>query len=165
MCYYSQTLRRETFRDAKEGEDLRIAHDGYSGHSYPMGDDGKVACVSHGAEVHIEKFELDPQHMHSLLRNMPFLQQYLGKPLDTVFSPRNQGYAADHILVENRPIHFVYLLLGTKFYCGPKRPEAVDMDKRLGVDDPSINLDHNVDQTPTLARTVGRALGVCSIRP
>jgi hypothetical protein len=139
MCYYSQTLRADEFRNAKEGEDLTLHADTNSGHTYPKGEDGKVVCIAQGTIAQVEKLELNPEYERQLRRDMPGLEDYLGKPYETRFSPHTRGYSADHLMVGPYFVHLIYLKSGMKLYTGPKRLP------NLGVDDPSIALDHRVD--------------------
>jgi hypothetical protein len=166
MCYYSTTLRPHQFREAKPGEDLTLTQENSNGHHYPVGADNKIVCVAHGARVHFDKLELNPATACAVLRQWPSVKHYIGKPLTTVYSPSAHphypSYAADHVMVGGHPLHLIYLKAGTKMHL------PLSLETKLGVDDPSIVHDHmaltdRVDEQPTLARALGRALGVCSI--
>jgi hypothetical protein len=145
MCYYSTTLRREQVRDAKPGEDLTLRADGH-GHQYPVASDGKIVCMTQGREVHIASLQLSGMVPRGLRLDLNHL---IGKPVSGYFSERvNSGYAADRIMIDDdevhcyHEVHLLYLAPGTTFYVGPKR---VDVAEKLGVNDPSITLDHMSD--------------------
>lgn len=142
MCYYSTTLHHDQVRDAKEGEDLKLVSD-HHGHHLPTASDGKVVCMKPGSEVHIASLQLSAMAPRGWRLDFKDL---IGKPVSARFIARyNNGYAADRIVVDGcayHEVHFIYLAAGTTFYIGPKR---VDVADKLGVNDPSITLDHMPD--------------------
>lgn len=162
MCYYSTTLHSSKYRAAKEGEDHTIKADHGGHHHYATGDsDGKITCMRHGTEVHIAHFDFHPRMIANL---DAFLQKTLralrGKEVHGTFVEwQGMGHSADGIVVNGARIHFMWIAEGTKFYTGAKR---ISLETRLGVDDPSIVLDHR-EETPTVELAMARALGVCSI--
>jgi len=163
MCYYSQTLHPSAYRDAKAGENLTLHMDRH-GHHHPRGEDGKVVCIREATEVHIEKFQLD-RNQSVLLQEQPLLKTLIGKPVSAHFHDRGSENALDRliIMIDGRVhyVHFAYLAVGMRFYTGPKRADVSDT---LGVNDPSIALDHKgIDEMPTLDRAEARAT-VSSIR-
>jgi hypothetical protein len=139
MCYYSTTLRSTQTRSAIEGEDLVLTDD-RRGHHFPMASDGKIVCMTPGSEVHIASLKLSEEAPRGLRLDLAPL---IGKPVDAHFIMRgNGGYAADRIVIEYHEVHFLYLAPGTTFYTGPKQ---LDVAEKLGVNDPSITLDHMPD--------------------
>lgn len=146
MCYYSTALRASQVRAAREGEDLVMTSDG-AGHHLPVASDGKVVCMLHGSEMHIEKL-MHADHVPNGVRYA--LCSLIGKPVSARLTTRVHGsYAVDRIRIEDKgqvhEVHFLYLAAGTKFYIGPKRP---DMAEKLGVNDRSIMLDHDPNPKP-----------------
>ena len=161
MCYYSKTLRRDQFRAAKEGEDLTLTADGVGHHFATSEADGKIVCILPGTQLHIENFQLNQQWK----RNLPhstwrLLQELEGKPVSArFFEDTRGGYSADSVTLCGERIHLLYLAAGTKFYIGAKR---VPMSERMGVDDPSIMLDHKEPNT-SVERVMAKVDGLCSI--
>lgn len=161
MCYYSQHVANT--RDAKEQENLRTAIVGF--HRVLKGDDGKVVCVMDKATMHIENLQVDEAqfaHLHPSVRFV--LQRYIGKSVSAPFveyhaHSGSRGYAADAILLDGVRIHLFWLVNGLHCYIGAKK---VPLETKLGMDDPSIALDHR-EETPTVARTLARIDGLCSI--
>ena len=162
MCYYSVSLRRDQFRDAKEGEDLSIVE--YRGHSMAHSKhDHKIVCIRHGAEFHTDKLVIAKQHERAFRAHFPKLEKYIGQPVSGRFTEGRGEYTHDSMIIDGQAMSLGYLGEGMSFYLGPK---AIDLETKLGVDDPSIALDHRetvVDETPTFGRTLTRALGLCSI--
>jgi hypothetical protein len=152
MCYHSTTLHPSKYRNAKPGEYLTVT--GNNGHTFLTGSDGKVVCAELGTRVQIERLEF----ANKWWENSP-AWSYAGKPLNTTICMGVPGYAGDHILVGYTKMHFAHLRKGTKVYV------PLELETRLGMVDPSIAYDHKdlSDEQPTLARALGRALGVCSI--
>lgn len=171
MCYYSLTMPRGTYRSAKLGEDLTISH--MDGHGVARANsDGMVTCVAGGTEAHIAKFEFaSPSIERAFRQTHPWLMKMIGQPISARFKEGNAS-AADVVLIPHPTIrhdvaivHMQYLARGTQFYLGRKR-EEITLEARLGVDEPAVIRDPlPSDEAPTLARTLGRALGVCSIVP
>jgi hypothetical protein len=164
MCYYSRALHPNQFRDAKLGEDLTIVDDG-RGHIMGYSEhDHKIVCMRNAEQVHIEKLVLNPHHERAFLRHFPQLRKYVkeGLPVSGQFlEGRNKQLSADQVMIDGHYFSFAYLGEGTVFYLGPKK---IPIETKLGVDDPSIVLDHKtVDETPTTRRTWAQALGLCSI--
>lgn len=179
MCYYSTTLPRGTFRDVKVGEDLTVQH--VHGHGMLRAEsDAKIVCVRDASEVHIERVEMSEPYYTPVivLGRAPELAQLTGKPLSSRFYDvgkrlgpaywggayvdRAERPASDCIDVDGVMLPLLALAPGTKLYTGPKRPS---LESKLGVDDPSIALDHNTDKTPTVARAWARVVGLCSVVP
>src|SRR5262245_50903701 len=164
MCYYSKQVPSSYTRSAaKEGEDVVLAADN-QGHHYPQGSDGKIVCVLGGTKIHLDKLEINPEYLSRVEYEFPGITQYIGKPLSSTFIERSpRGYSADRIRVGNYfEVHLVFLKAGSKMRIGDPKP--VDLVTKLGMDDPSIMLDHqNNEPTPGVSRAVGRALGLCSI--
>lgn len=149
MCYYSLSLGRSEFRDARKGEDLVVAQ--HDGHGIVRGaSDGRIVCVIGGTELHIAAFDLGERAKRAYMTDYPWLIALIGQPVTARFAEGN-GEAADAILFSmpghrSALVHLSYLTVGTTFYIGPKRPEPVDIANTLGVSDPSIVHDHKVDE-------------------
>lgn len=166
MCYYSLSMRPGTFRAAKQGDDLVVSS--HDGHGIARSQrDGMVVCIPGGTELHMARFDMTLQARQAYLPVHPWLNAMIGKPLTAQF--REGGREASDVVVvcePNRPgvsvlLHLSYLKHATTFYIGPKRPTLED---KLGVGDPPVIHDPlPIDEAPTLMRTMGRMLGVCSI--
>lgn len=164
MCIYSLALGRGSFRDAQEGEDLTLSH--FDAHAVARGDsDNKIVCIKPGSEVHIAEFRLHPSVERDIMRHFPQLKKYLGQPVSAQFRERGgHGQSADVLMINGNAVPLVYFAVGVKFYLGEKRPVPVPvkLETKLGMDDPSIHLDHK-EETPTVARALARVVGLCSI--
>ena len=160
MCYYSLYVRNEDFRPAKEGEDLTVSR--HDGHHVARGSDGMIVCMKGGSTAHIAKLELRRDFMRDYERYTPKLMRLIGKPVTGKFREPGDGWSADCFVFNDMALPLVYIAAGVTFYLGAKRPT---LETRLGVDDPSIALDHNSAniETPTLGQTVKRVIGICSI--
>jgi len=155
-------MRRTDFRSAKEGEDLTLAT--YDGHAVARGNsDGMVVCIRGGSEAHIAKLELRGEYAKDYAKYYPELTKLTGQPVDCRFVEAGNGYSSDCFVINGVKLPMVYVAPGTTFYLGEKR--GVSIETRLGVDDPSIALDHRetVDEMPTHERATARARGLCSI--
>lgn len=168
MCLFSKSLRPGQFRNAKVNEDLVIDTDAY-GHTFSRSPaDGLITCIRDGGEVQIAKLMVAPQHERSFRQAFPSLVKLIGQPVTARFREgvhhnRTGRMSSDMLWIEGHNLALVYLAKGTAFYLGPKR---MTLEAKLGVDDPSIALDHRetvVDETPTATRAFARALGLCSI--
>ena len=160
MCYYSKTLHPSRYRDAKAGEDLIVGSD-EQGHHYAVGkSDGKIVCLLPGTEVHVARFEYNKAMLPSVGVEMrKILRNLQGKEVHARFVELNRGYSADGMMVDGARVHFIYMAVGTEFYIGAER---VPMETRLGVDDPSIMLDHK-EPSSIFDRVMAKVNGLCSI--
>jgi hypothetical protein len=163
-------MRRDEYRDVRENEDLTLRHDN-SGHAMATGQDGKAVCVKSGSTIHIEKFEMDHvrfawRHAHPMVREI--FKPLVGQPVSAKFVEYHggpdgvgNGYAADAIEVHGHRFHLGWMKAGTKCYVGAKR---VTLETKLGVGDPPVIHDPlPSDETPTVARAMARAIGLCSV--
>jgi len=166
MCYYSRTMNSREFRDAKENEDLTVSHDGH-GHSVARAtSDKKIVCVMDKTQLNIENFQVDniPPNIFEAVRHL------IGKEVSAQFVEYHfpdtgvihRQHASDAIIVAGTKVHLAWFKQGTKCYIGEKRVPPVKLETRLGVDDPSIHLDHKEPST-ILDRVLSKVTGLCSI--
>lgn len=161
MCYYS-TIHPDT-REAKEGEDMHVGrardHGVLKGSS-----DQAIVCVQSGSTLTIENLQFadDTLRNPGLVARIEAMGLKPGQNLTARFiqyhGPQHDAYACDAIEVRGMKLHISWLRVGTKCYFGKK----VSLETKLGMDDPSIVLDYR-EETPTVARTLARVDGLCSI--
>ncbi len=149
MCYYSRTMGRHEFRDAKDNEDLIFSRD-RTGHAFVRSTtDNKAVCIKNKTTMHIENFQLDKSACLGVAM-MNLAKRYIGKSISVPFVEYTpyQGYAADAVQLEGMNFHLSWLKQGTKCYVGKKR---VNLEAVLGFDG-SEHLDHrSIDEVPTMA--------------
>jgi len=165
MCYYSRTMDRREFRDAKENEDLTIQSDGHGHTVLKAASDGKIVCVMDKSTVNIENFQVNRRDLNISL--LEACKPLIGKTVQLPFIEYHQyhavngqqAFASDSVQVGRFKVHLAWLVPGTKCYLGPKR---IPLETKLGVNDPSIVHDHKPLDT-IVDRVLAVRQYVCSI--
>lgn len=166
MCYYSLSMNPDMFRKVVVGEDLRVVD--YQSHAVFRARDRMIVCIPRGVEVHIASLQLRSDVMKvAMTHGLPMgfrgraippevISDMIGKPVHGTFRSGD----GDFIIFNDMRLHISYLKPFVDLYVGPER--KVRLETRLGMDDPSIVHDHNVDfdRTPMLQRVFDR---LCSV--